>query len=641
VQQRARALADHTASALNEAALSMRLLARTAALQRLDDPMALRREFDGFLAQRTAFVWVGVAGNDGRVIAGSRGWLDGQSIAARPVFQRAGQALVTGDARPALMLAPLMAAADIAPQELLDFSLPLLDAQGRRVGVLVAHLGVQWIDALLASQGAAVDIRQPMPAGSQAAISVAAHGGGTSVLRAAGSGPAPDQDAFAASHRVNMRADMPLHWQAVVTHSRDVALAPARHILQLLSVAAALAAAGLSAAACGLALRFSRRWQPMTTSRVERHARERDAGTLRRVFDQIPVAVAVLDTDLRVEYLNPAYERLLGWTADEVRGQPAASFLWRPAQQPAWLQMLDRLRQEPAEVVARFDASTRRGALAPVQWHFTPLRDEAGNAVGALAVLHDIRAEQLARSEARQLTEQLGQSASRATRWAQRLADLSRSLLRQERDTTRRLAHALHEDVGQVLAALRLQAESSRGATAPGAADLVAQAQHGVRRLLDELIPPLLDDQGLEVALDNELRRQAMVTSPPALTLRVRVRPSAVRWPADVEYAAFMVAKLAIAQAIGRGCRTLTVALLGQPGALRLRVVDDGIAHAQAASSREGLGLSMRERALAVGATLNRCRAPLGHTCLELRWEESPNAVQFLAPPEPHSKGLP
>ena len=77
------------------------------------------------------YVWVGVAGLDGTVIAGTRGWLEGQSIAGRPVFQQALERSFVGDLHPPVALAMLMAADTRAPTELLDIGEPIRNGPTR------------------------------------------------------------------------------------------------------------------------------------------------------------------------------------------------------------------------------------------------------------------------------------------------------------------------------------------------------------------------------------------------------------------------------------------------------------------------------------------------------------------------------
>ena len=194
------------------------------------------------------------------------------------------------------------------------------------------------------------------------------------------------------------------------------------------------------------------------------------------------------------------------------------------------------------------------------------------------------------------------------------LSALSHQLLNQERITHERVAQALHDRLGQALGSARLYYDvvRARGTEAPDALDHLGKslevAVGEVRHVLRDLRPPLLCEQGLRAAIDNELLHS------PAGALGVETRLLAegglerVRWPGDVEYAAFMIAREAITNALRHArARHLTVRLDGDSRRLHLSVADDGvgITEDQKAGSPGHLGLvGMRERAGAVGADL-------------------------------------
>ena len=97
------------------------------------------------------------------------------------------------------------------------------------------------------------------------------------------------------------------------------------------------------------------------------------------------------------------------------------------------------------------------------------------------------------------------------------------------------------------------------------------------------------------------------------------------RWPVDVEYAAFMVAREAIANARQHaGASLIRVMLGGSRGALSLDVVDDGVGiPTPLVHGRPGhLGIvGMRERAFAIGASFAVERVAEAGTRVTLRWE--------------------
>jgi signal transduction histidine kinase len=230
----------------------------------------------------------------------------------------------------------------------------------------------------------------------------------------------------------------------------------------------------------------------------------------------------------------------------------------------------------------------------------------------------------------RDVTERVVQEQALETTRSE-LAQLNRRLLEQEKDTTRRLAQALHDELGQTLSALRLNWDAFQDAPPAlrpqqcerlGA--LVVTANRQIRNVLGELRPPLLDELGLAAAFDNEIQQQRPLAGGPQLTLQVPARLQGHRWPADVEYAAFMIGREALVNALQHAqAGGIALALDGDHGELQVEVRDDGVGIApEAREGRVGhLGLvGMRERARAIGARLQLHTAIGQGTRVQLSW---------------------
>jgi hypothetical protein len=154
---------------------------------------------------------------------------------------------------------------------------------------------------------------------------------------------------------------------------------------------------------------------------------------------------------------------------------------------------------------------------------------------------------------------------------------------------------------------------------------LLGRAVQEVRDVLSELRPPLLQEQGLVAALDNEIARPAAELGGADVLLELDEGVAARKWPPDVEYAAFMVAREAINNALRHARPSLVRVLLGgDAGHLALEVVDDGVGIEQHhTAGRAGhLGLvGMRERALAAGADFSITAETGGGTRVLFHWE--------------------
>lgn len=215
------------------------------------------------------------------------------------------------------------------------------------------------------------------------------------------------------------------------------------------------------------------------------------------------------------------------------------------------------------------------------------------------------------------------------------LSALAASLMSQERETNRHIAQTLHDQLGQQLSSARLYLDVIQAAQAQGrpfAPDLLSKslalltgAIAEVRHVLLELRPPLLEEQGLVAALDNDLRNSPACALGVRLSLEIQPLLRDLRWPDTVEYAVFMITREAMANALQHAqARAVVVSLDGDASFLSLRVEDDGVGIA--ADAREGrsghLGVvGMRERAQAVGGRLVVGPRDGGGTVVELTIE--------------------
>lgn len=214
------------------------------------------------------------------------------------------------------------------------------------------------------------------------------------------------------------------------------------------------------------------------------------------------------------------------------------------------------------------------------------------------------------------------------------LSALTRQLMSNEQDLVNSVAHAMQEQLGQTLVAIQI-AHDTMGALRLGVetqqlaqlnqriGTLIQQGIRQVRQVVAGLCPPLLGENGLESALDNELRKHNLVQSHRRFVLHVDAGLNGLRWPQEVEYAAFMIAREAIGNALrhaGAGCVRLR--LCGDAEMLRMDVVDDGAGIPTEALWDEGhLGLAaMRERANSIGAVLLVGPIDGGGTRVGLRW---------------------
>jgi signal transduction histidine kinase len=183
-----------------------------------------------------------------------------------------------------------------------------------------------------------------------------------------------------------------------------------------------------------------------------------------------------------------------------------------------------------------------------------------------------------------------------------------------------RIAHAVHDEAGQLLVAVHLTiAEAARDLPTPvrdrlqPVTGLLDEIEKQLRRLSHELRPTVLDDLGLAPAirfLADAFSKRTGLAVPVSSRLQQRL-------PRNVETAVYRIVQEALTNA-GKHSRARTVKIqLERVGrVLCCAIVDDGagfdVSEVMAAQPRKGLGLlGMQERLNAVGGTL-QIRSSLG-----------------------------
>ena len=184
-----------------------------------------------------------------------------------------------------------------------------------------------------------------------------------------------------------------------------------------------------------------------------------------------------------------------------------------------------------------------------------------------------------------------------------------RALVAQE-DERLRIAREMHDQIGQSLTALTIQAErgaETEGPIEPALLERIAQTAlqslEDVRRLGRELRPEALDDLGLGNALIALCRR---LGTPTGVRVTHTLEPGLPELGQDVELVVYRIAQEAITNALRHaGATTIHVRLQRLAGGVELTVTDDGRG-LPAPLPDDTAGISgMRERAALVGATLH------------------------------------
>ena len=130
---------------------------------------------------------------------------------------------------------------------------------------------------------------------------------------------------------------------------------------------------------------------------------------LRALIQASPVAILMLDREGKVQLWNPAAERIYGWAAEEVLGQPLPFVPSDKQEESHELQA----RVWRGESFAGVELERRRkdGSVIHVSLSAAPLHNGAGAVVGAMAAIADITARKQAEAERVRLMTAVEQAA--------------------------------------------------------------------------------------------------------------------------------------------------------------------------------------------------------------------------------------
>jgi PAS domain S-box-containing protein len=313
-------------------------------------------------------------------------------------------------------------------------------------------------------------------------------------------------------------------------------------------------------------------------------------------------AFHMLDRDGRVESWNAGAERVAGFRAEEIVGQPVGRLY--PPEAAARGVPEGTLARAAAEgrVVDEGWRVRRDGSRFWAEVLVTALRSGEGRLVGYSVVTHD-------------LTER--------RRAAEVRARLLEQLIAAQEAEQRRIARELHDETGQSLTSLlvglralehaptleagRQQAEELRQAA--------ARTLDEVHRLARGLRPTALDELGLVAAVEQHALDYAQ-THGIAVDTRVRGFGRERLAPA-VETAVYRIVQEALTNvAKHAGARTVSVVLQRTPDAVQAIVADDGCGFDVEAALRAPAGWThlglhgMRERAALLNGTVTIESAP-------------------------------
>lgn len=198
--------------------------------------------------------------------------------------------------------------------------------------------------------------------------------------------------------------------------------------------------------------------------------------------------------------------------------------------------------------------------------------------------------------------------------YRERLREIAARALTAEEEERKRIAHELHDETAQTLAALLIrlrllrtaQSEAARNSMIDELRKDLGDALEGVRRFAQGLRPPALDELGLVPALEAHVRALAESTG---LPIRLEAETAEAALSLEAELALYRIVQEALTNAVRHGGATrIVVRIQTDAGGVEAEVNDDGRGfRVETVLNRRdgGLGLfGMQERASYVGGSV-------------------------------------
>ncbi|MDH4146040.1 MAG: histidine kinase [Acidimicrobiia bacterium] len=192
-------------------------------------------------------------------------------------------------------------------------------------------------------------------------------------------------------------------------------------------------------------------------------------------------------------------------------------------------------------------------------------------------------------------------------------------LVQGREEERRRLRRDLHDGLGPILTGAAFSADAATNLIASdpgGAAELVAATRHDIttaldeiRRIVEDLRPPALDELGLSGAIRQHAHRF------PALTITVNETTDLGPLPAATEVAAYRIATEALTNTARHADATSATVDISHNGQLCVTISDNGTAHTKPWTPGVGLH-SMHQRAAELGGTFHAGPNPDGGHCI-------------------------
>ncbi|MCG8634371.1 MAG: PAS domain-containing protein, partial [Desulfobacterales bacterium] len=345
----------------------------------------------------------------------------------------------------------------------------------------------------------------------------------------------------------------------------------------------------------------------------------------RNIYHKTPVMLHSIDTEGRIIHVSDHWVEVMGYAREEVIGEQLTRFFTEESKKYALNIIFPRFFSTGFCKDIPYTYVKRNGEKMDTLLSCYGLRNDKGEIIRSLAVSVDVTEKNIAQADLEKAKEKLSSYSQDLEGQVKRrtgqleaaqasLKKLSKNIIASQEREKELVARELHDHLGQVLTALRIDAvwvekklaavDTEAGNRAGKMGDLIETTIQDVRDMAYRLRPRVLDDLGLCDALESlvsDFEKRSNVSC----VFRHDELPEIDKTLATALY---RIGQEAVTNSLRHSdASTILVELRTDAEGIVLTIEDDGCGMAaEKKGAREGFGLeSMRERANLVGGELS------------------------------------
>ncbi len=357
--------------------------------------------------------------------------------------------------------------------------------------------------------------------------------------------------------------------------------------------------------------------------------REQQRGALLRYADLVESssdAILGRTRDGAIVTWNAAAARIFGYTREEAMHMNISD-LFSPHTPPEQRDLAERAMA--GEAILNFETIRRHkdGSDIEVALTISVIRDRDGKITGSSAIYRDITRRKRMERELLESLKQQKQAEAALRESRDSLRELSSALQSIREAEKTRIARELHDELGQALTALKMDAAAIADELLPSQTTAARRTQdmkqlidvtvRAVRRIATDLRPVMLDNLGLVPTLE-WLTQDFSVRS--GILVELAIPDEDLGANGDAATAVFRIVQEALTNVARHAQATQArIEVLRSAGNVHVRVCDNGVG-LRDVTAREGraLGvLGMRERAYVLGGSFTITSNPGAGTTVE------------------------